>query len=182
MYKQNYYIRGKHAEYMRHLVSSSEGQTLGRSSNVFDYGYEVLFIAPLIGVAFDLKGEVEKHDGMDFTVNATQMIKYNDKIINVYQLVLLADRSLKLTADERVDFVFRPSEKDRKLGYDLFDCYLRGGIEWLYKNIVEKSNSSSDDNVLNNIISSINTFTTENAIYQDMGEKIKETEEIYFKI
>lgn len=178
MFNKDYSIKGKYADYMRTLIPSSESQNSKKSAKVFDYGYQVLFLAPLIGVAYDLGLEVDETDNMDFTVKAIQMIRNKDRFEEIYRMVLLAERSLKLSPDERVDYVFRPSDDEKEKADELFNAYTRGGIEWLYNNIAKGSGTEED--YLNKIIDVITEFTSEFGICRDMAGKVSEMEELYF--
>lgn len=178
MFNKDYTIKGKHAEYMRFLVSSSEGLTLGRSAKIFDYGYQLLTIAPMIGALYDLKPEVEENKGMDFTVKAIQMIRNKEKLEKTYRLILLGERTLKISPDDRINFVFRPQNDDKEKADELFNSYMRGGIEWLYNKTCK--NGTNSDNYLSNIISAIHEFTQEFCIYNNIEEKVREIEEAYF--
>lgn len=179
MFSKDYTIKGIHADYMRYLIGSSEGSTLGKSSKIFDYGYQVLFIAPLIGVSYNLKPEITKIENMNFTVPIQQIINNKSRLEKIYRMVLLSEKSLKLDTDERVDFVFKPNKLEKVRGNELFKSYVRGGIEWLYDEIAQKG--STVDEKLNNIMDSMNEYIIEFGVYkeEEREQKIKEYEEEY---
>ncbi len=147
--------------------------SIGKSSNIFDSGYQVLFIAPIIGTALGIKSDKDSTSASEFTIAANQMITNRDKFQRIYNIVMLADRSENLTPDERVDFVFRSEdEADTKKGKEIFDLYTLGGIEWLYNKIV-KDGKSADD-YLNRIISAVQDYSRELGVYSDEELKVLE--------
>lgn len=179
MFNKDFAIKGIHADYIRYLTGSSEGKTLSKSSKIFDFGYQVLFVAPIIGLLYNLKSDVVENDSMNFTIPTKQIINNKGKLERTYRMVLLSDKSINLDNDKRIDFVFRPNEVEKEEGQKLFDSYVRGGIEWLY-NEIAKDGGSADD-YLNNIISAIGEFTMEFGIYreEDIEERIREVEAEY---
>lgn len=174
MFNKDYSLKGKHADYMRLLVASTEGSI----AKIFDYGYQVLFIAPLIGAAYNLKPEIDENNNMDFTIKAIQMIKNKNKLEEVYRMILLADRSIGSSPDKRVNFVFRPEKDEKEKADELFNSYLRGGVEWLYNNIIK--DGGTPDDYLNNMISAIGDYIMDFGVYEDIENEINESEEAYF--
>ena len=73
---------------------------------------------------------------------------------------MLIDNSQNLTADEKIERAFK--NIDDKGNLDLFNSYVRGGIEWLYEQFSQ--GASTHDEYIAKIYEIVNDFKEEQGI------------------
>ena len=146
MFKRDYVIKGKHATYAKYLSKSTEQNSKEKVAGVFSSIIEIYKIAPLIGVAYDLKADVDTEAKDSVRIFAEAMVNHQDDLFFLYRLILLADDSSKLSNDQKIDRAFKNQEveESQEEGLELYHKYLRGGIEWLYKYITENATIQED--------------------------------------
>ena len=79
---------------------------------------------------------------------------------------MLLDDNDKLSIDNRIDKAFKydADPEKSKAGEDIFWAYVRGGIEYLYENLYEKSDNTQEDirHILEFVASYNATYSKEN--------------------
>lgn len=91
------------------------------------------------------------------TIQVQQLTDINPTLIVLMQLVLMLDESRGLDTEERIRSAFRtPQTKEEyEENMELFNSYVRGGIEFLYEQLVLRNTDMDDDYYdarLNNIV------------------------------
>ena len=71
-------------------------------------------------------------DQKDVNIFAEQMIGISDQLKYILRLILLLDKNYEPDEGKRLDKAFRKLGQDSK-DLELFDAYLLGGVEVLYK-------------------------------------------------
>lgn len=155
MFDRDYLIKGKHASYAKFLRRPMKDE---KTAGVFDTIIQIYNIAPLIGLAYNRKAEVDNSIKDSVRIFSDAFKEPYDDLMLVYRLVVLSDESLKLSEDEKVQrlFKYQDNEEMIKENMDLYHQYMRGGIEWLYENIAE--NGTSDGDYLENLIETVQTY------------------------
>jgi hypothetical protein len=148
MFDRNYLLYGKHAKYVRFLNAYT--RNLDKSANVagiFPFAVDVILVAPLIGVAYNLRSPVDNDINETLSVMSDQFITRQTQFENIYRLVMLSEKSIgNLSSEDRINRAFRDDEEPEKLeeNMELFYQYMRGGIEWLYEKITDGATTRSD--------------------------------------
>ena len=143
MFNDNYRIVGKHATYAKFLNAYTRNlDKEAKIAGVFAIAVDVYLIAPLIGAAYNRRAPIDNESDDSLNVLAEQIVKRQKQFEDVYRIIMLSEKSSDLSADERVERAFRDDENPEKMStnMELFHDYMRGGIEWLYENIVDDVN------------------------------------------
>ena len=160
-FKRDYFIYGEHS---RQLTALKNDRAEEEDKKLFNRNLDIFLLAPIVGFIYRRKAEKDKNTEPKTTINSSQLINEKERIEYNYQLIMLLDEKNEEDFNKRVDKAFRYSdEKD----LELFNSYVRGGIEVLYEEIIKKSPTS--ENYIENFYKFIDEFQ---AVY---GEKDCET-------
>ena len=160
-FKRDYFIYGEHS---RQLVALKNDRAEEENKKLFNRNLDIFLLAPIVGFIYRRKAERDKNAELKTTINSTQLISEKERIEYNYQLIMLLDEKNEEDFNKRVDKAFRYfDEKD----LEVFNSYVRGGIEVLYEEIIKKSPTS--ENYIENFYKFIDEFQ---AVY---GEKDCET-------
>lgn len=141
-FKRDYIISGTHAQQLIDLKNDKEEGVEEENKKLFNRNIDIFLLAPMVG--FIYKRKVEKDKSIDeknkkVTINSSQLINEKEKIEYNYQLIMLLDDRYEPDFNKRVDKAFRYfSDND----LELFNSYVRGGIEILYEKIIQISPTS----------------------------------------
>lgn len=126
-------ISGKHAAYIDELWKQNNIQ-----ESYIRTLYELYPLAAVIGLK--LKKRVEEDKGDVRNIQLSQLNNVKADLLNIMTMVLLLDDSTELTKEERVARAFsEPKTVEEVKEYmELFNSYARGGIEYLYDELVER--------------------------------------------
>ena len=110
-------------------------------------------------------------------VYADAFANERDNCIFLYRMVMLLDKTIELTPEERVDRAFRydtmPEKADElKINLALFHDYVRGGIEVMYEQFTD--GCTTQDDYLSKTYEVMTTFKKEleGLSYQDELAKL----------
>lgn len=159
---------GKHATYLRSLAPSR--QYLEKSDQrvtFFGSNIEVVLAAAVIGFVKQRKAPSEGNKEVaPNNIFAQALINHKDELELIYRLIMLLDDNDKLSIDNRIDKAFKydADPEKSKAGEDIFWAYVRGGIEYLYENLYEKSDNTQEDirHILEFVASYNATYSEEN--------------------
>ena len=159
---------GKHATYLRSLAPSR--QYLEKSDQrvtFFRSNIEVVLAAAVIGFVKQRKAPSEGNKEVaPNNIFAQALINHKDELELIYRLIMLLDDNDKLSIDNRIDKAFKydADPEKSKAGEDIFWSYVRGGIEYLYENLYEKSDNTQEDirHILEFVASYNATYSEEN--------------------
>ena len=155
MFEDQYRFYGKHADMVKELKSVFDEKTNAR---IFNSYIELLLVAPLVGFVYKRKVERDRSEGASSNtesifpkelITRQQALEYNVK------LILLLDKKYEPDETKRIDKAFRffgNSTED----FELFQSYVRGGVEVLYEKIIE--DSSGPDDYVNKISDLLEDF------------------------
>lgn len=148
MFDKEFRFTGKHAEYVTKL-SSNFGET---KAKLFDRNVDVYVQAPIVGFLFQRRAEKdltkdESGKIIDAHILSDQVLTSKNDLVFNMQLILLLDKMYEPSEEERVDKAFRNFGKDEK-DLELFESYVRGGIEVLYEKLIQDA-STTDDYIQN---------------------------------
>lgn len=125
---------GKHAEYVEFLCKD-RGQINPNGINLFQTKIELYILAPLIGLIYNRKSNVDNSTNSKYTIQLQQVKNYESDLEYVYRMIMLLDDKHNLSYEERLDRAFRYDKDKEKLQHNMkiFDRYVLGGIEVIYE-------------------------------------------------
>lgn len=142
MFNKEYSFKGKHAEYVIGLTSPIDKG----SNKLFNRNLDVYILAPIVGFLYNRRAPVDKESNKetkifgDILMKNGTTLKYNFKLI-----MLLADVD-KVPVEERINRAFRYNEHAEQMAgcEDLYEQYVRGGVEVLYEKLVHNVVETDD--------------------------------------
>ncbi len=149
MFDKDMQIRGKYATYWKALsqVPGNANET-SKNFKVFESYIHVYMVAPLIGLMRGRKGYYEPNDESKDTAGmlAEVQIKNASKLKFIYRLIVLADDSMGLSDEEKINMAFREDSnlEVTKKGMELYTAYFFGGLEILYDEFVKQCTTEDD--------------------------------------
>lgn len=151
LFETDYTINGTHANRLKALAiknaeSDSENPNAPR---IFERYIDVYMNAAVWGISYRRRAKADTSLKDRARIYADAFIRERENCIFLYRLVMLLDESEDLTPDERVDRAFRydtiPDKADEvKKNFELFNDYVRGGIDLLYEKFNEGSMTRED--------------------------------------
>lgn len=143
MFEEQYRFYGKHADMVNELTNVFDEKT---NAKVFNSNIELLLVAPLVGFVYKRRAERDRTEGASSKtesifpaelINRQKSLEYNVK------LILLLDKKYEPDESKRIDKAFRFFGNNAD-DYELFQSYVRGGIEVLHEKLIEESKSPND--------------------------------------
>ena len=134
----DYTITGKHSDMLRQLVNVW---------GIFPTYVSVLPVAAVLGVLVNRVAVKDNSSGGSSKIQYAQLAKNDTLIIKAYQLVIMSAPG-GWSDEERINHLFR-AEQVRVEDRELFDSYVRGGIEYLNESISADSADTDAERVMN---------------------------------
>lgn len=146
MFDTEYSFYGKHAKYVWELTN-----VLNRESNLklFNRNIDVYLNAPLVGFLYGRKAELDKTENPDTNapylrkIDFKQIQSYYDELVYNWRTIILLDKGHEPDIEKRINNALRHFGKN-KADNELFESYVRGGVEILYEKLIEGSVSTDD--------------------------------------
>ena len=141
-YEQFFFV-GKHRDYVDKLWKQNTVQ-----ESFFKRLVDLYAIAAIVGLKANRKAKEEKDDSdIKRTVQMQQIIADYQILINVMRVILIMDDSRGLTFEEKLKSAFSipGDEITYKENMELFNSYVRGGVEYLYEHLVLRAPSVNED-------------------------------------
>jgi hypothetical protein len=145
MFNKDITIHGLHAIKMRYLSESTEHLNKNASTfPLFRAVVDIYAIAPIIGVAYNRKAESDDSKD-DLAILLSALSNHLSELETSYRLVILTCSENKALSDEeKIDITFRGDKEQEENNMELFNQYMRGGVDWLYENIVDGQVTKED--------------------------------------
>ncbi len=143
MFEEQYRFYGKHADMVNELTNVFDEKT---NAKVFNSNIDLLLVAPLVGFVYQRRAERDRSEGASSNtesifpgelINRQKSLEYNVK------LILLLDKKNEPDVAKRIDKAFRFFGTNAD-DYELFQGYVRGGIEVLHEKLIEESKTPND--------------------------------------
>lgn len=158
MFDNNIQITGKHATYLKELAKkTNELYKDAKTSSIFNRYIDVYIASAIIGLLKNIRVEADKFSSDHANILAEQVVREQSNLSMLYNMtMLLHDQSLPV--DERIDLAFKyVGDEDKvKQGMEIFNSYVRGGIEWWYDHINESA--STGDEYITNLKAIVDDF------------------------
>ena len=140
MFDKQYRFYGTHKDKVQELVAAFDEDS---KASIFKRNLDVLLNAPIIGFLYQRKADENGKDGDDTSIFAEQMLSVAERLKYLMRVILLLDKEYEPDEEKRLDKAFREFGKNEK-DLDLFNDYVRGGIDVLYEKIIEEASSPAD--------------------------------------
>ena len=125
-------ITGKHKEYVDALWKQNTVE-----ESFFKRLLDLYMVAAVVGLRSNKKAPLDNL-GEKRTIQVQQLLHSLKPLNTIMTLVLLLDESEGLSKEQKIDRAFRKpeTEEEFKRNVELFNSYVRGGIEYLYDALV----------------------------------------------
>lgn len=139
MFDKEYSFRGTHAEKVTELTAGFD-----RDNKLFARNFDVYMVAPIIGFLYGRKADLDK--GKETTkIFPDILIREQPNLQFNYRLIMLLDKENEMDFNERINKAFRYDGSEKAQGDEqLYEQYVRGGVDVLYEKLLETVNNSDD--------------------------------------
>lgn len=139
MFDKEYSFRGIHAEKVIKLTAKFD-----RDNQLFARNLDVYMVAPIIGFLYGRKADLDK--GIETTkIFPDILMREQPNLKFNYRLIMLLDRENEPNFDERMNKAFRYYAGEKAQSDEqLYEQYVRGGVDVLYEKLIETSSNSDD--------------------------------------
>lgn len=140
MFDKEYSFRGSHADKVNKLRSE-----IFEKCRFFTKNYELYKVAPIVGFLYGSKADLDKSTDTTAKIFPNELINAKDDLMFNYRLIVLLDKSNEPDFDKRVDRAFRTYGTEETIeDIELFEQYVRGGIDKMYEKLIEGIKSKDD--------------------------------------
>ena len=140
MFDKEYSFRGRHAERVNKLTAKFD-----ESTKLFERNFDVYIMAPIVGFLYGRKADIDKSTDETTKIFTEMLMKEKPNLMFNYRLIMLLDKNNEPELEKRIDKAFRLYEKEEaKPDEELFEQYVRGGVDILYEKLIENANSPED--------------------------------------
>lgn len=142
MFTSDIYVRGKYASWLKFLSEKTEKNDKSEKvAGVFKRDIDVYLTAAIVGLNFGLRREADNSPDKA-KIHVDTVLKEQDNLTFVFRIAMLVDNSTGLNADEKINRTFKTPDTSENM--ELFNSYVRGGIEWLYEQFTEGATTKDD--------------------------------------
>lgn len=175
MFDKDFKISGKHANYWKdlcELAGNVPDRDMHSSFKIFNAYIDAYILCPLIGYQYSRKGVIDTSVPGDAGMLSEVIIKRQNELKFVYQIIMLADEESEPDPDKRIYRATTFSEEKEddkemiKNNMKVFNSYFLGGLEVLHEQFVDQC--ITDDDYLKKMFDYVRHFDEE----QD-GEALK---------
>lgn len=153
MFENDFTITGKHASYLKFLAKknaqedSSEGAK--NAAMIFERYIDVYMNAAIWGLLYNQTADIDNKSKDRARIYADAYARERDNCVFLYRLVMLLEEKTDASQQERIDRAFRydvqpDKSEELKKCIDLFNSYVRGGIEIMYEKLTDGCSTRDD--------------------------------------
>ena len=141
-FKKEFEFTGKHARMAGELWVKDDIE-----HSYFKRLIDIYILAPIIGCRIERKAPADNSTYEPKRVFPEQISKEKEKLDFIMQMILMTEYSESMTADKCVNLALRGAENEEQflLYQNLFNDYVRGGVEELYERLVIKNPDPEED-------------------------------------
>jgi hypothetical protein len=141
MFENDYTLVGKHATYLKYLVNDAR---------LFERYIDVYMNGAIFGLLHNRTAERDKGSSDSANILAGVFANCRNDCVFLYRLVMLLDKETNLEAPERIDRAFRDDADEAEpeklaANMEVFNSYVRGGIEEMYEQFIDGHGSNPDE-------------------------------------
>lgn len=141
MFENDYALTGKHATYVKYLVNDAK---------LYKRYIDVYMNGAVFGLLHNRTAPVDKDSSDRARIYADAFANCRMECVFLYRLVMLLEKSSKLESPERIDRAFRDDANEDdpeklKQNLELFNSYVRGGIEEIYEEFIDGHGTTPEE-------------------------------------
>ena len=168
MFENDYTLVGKHATYLKFLAKKNarddQSPDNPSAARLFERYVDVYMNAAVFGLLYNRLSKRDNSSDDRARVYADAFAKERENCIFLYRMVMLLDKSTKISPEERIDRAFKydtlPEKSEEfQQNMELFHDYVRGGIEVMYEQFTDGCQTRGD--YLNKAYEVMSTFKKE---------------------
>lgn len=141
MFEKEYSFYGKHAVMVNLLKNSVD---TNRKFRFFERNIDIYLVAPIIGLQCNKWIELDKSTKDTSKIFSDRLIKSSEEIKFNMQVVLLKHNEENSSLETRLEKAFKSKDLFIKEHREIFEGYVRGGIEVLYEGLLDQDLNSDE--------------------------------------
>lgn len=141
-FRKEVVITGRHARLIDDMWEQNQIQ-----KSFFKRLVDLYAIAPVIGLRTKKRILADTTEDRKRTVQVQQLLDKEPELQQIMRMIILLDETQKHTKEERVNKAFRgpKTQKEFDENVELFNSYMRGGIEVLHELLVQRALGLEDN-------------------------------------
>lgn len=142
IFSGEYSFRGSHADKVIRLTAAFDK----KNNQLFKRNLDVYLLAPIVGFLYQRTADLDRSSDSNTKIFPQQISNEQSAMWQTYRLIMLLDKRNDPDFDNRVDKAFRNYSKLQPQDSDaqLYESYVRGGIDVLYEKLIETARSEDD--------------------------------------
>ena len=140
-FKKEFEFRGKHARMAQELWISNDYE-----HTYFKRLMDLYLVAAVVGFRVDRKAQEDYSPIEPKSIVPDQMIKEKENLEFMMQMMIMLENRGRLSDEECVKKAFRGPETEREYNdyKNMFNDYVRGGVEELYERLIVRKAEPED--------------------------------------
>lgn len=147
MFDKAFTFKGTHAKKVNELTNQINKD--GSKAKIFKSNIEIYILAPIIGFLYGRKSESNNIDEESAKIMPETIINFKEELKFNLRLIILLDEENESNKESRINNAFK-YWGDKELtehNLRLFNSYVLGGVDILYKKIIEPNNRDYISNI-----------------------------------
>lgn len=154
MFENDYTLTGKHANHLKYLAvknakDKDNDSDASSSAKIFERYIDVYMNAAIWGLLYSRTEPKDTSSDDRARIYADAFATERNNCVFLYRMVMLLDTSTDLDSTERINRAFRYDSDESKAAelqqnLELFNSYVRGGIEQLYETFTDGCTTRDD--------------------------------------
>lgn len=141
MFENDFTLTGKHATYVKYLA---------KDAKLYKRYIDVYMNGAVFGLLHNRTAPIDKDSTDRARIYADAFANCRMECVFLYRLVMLLGQTSNLESPERIDRAFRDDANDSepeklKANLDLFNSYVRGGIEEIYEELIDGHGTTPEE-------------------------------------
>ncbi len=163
-FKSEYKFRGKHAKMVGELCYLNDYE-----HTYFKRLVDIIPVAAIIGFRMNRKAAEDYAPVETKTVFLQQMLHVKEDLDFIMQMMMILEHAEKLPQEQAVKAAFRGAETKEEFEryQQMFDAYVRGGVEELYERLIIRKADGDDlfyENKTANLMTLVERFAPDGTL------------------
>lgn len=141
-FKKEFEFRGKHARMAGELCTLNDYE-----HTYFKRVIDVYVLAAVVGFRVDRKAETDYAPNESKSIFSEQMLGAKEDLDFIMQMMIILENRENMSPEESVKKAFRGPESKEEFEYyrEMFNSYVRGGVEELYERLVLRKSEVEEE-------------------------------------
>lgn len=147
MFDTDYTICGKHAKFLKFLAKKNAESEKIFGAKIFERYIDVYMNAAIFGLTFSrrAKRDLESEERANTAhILANAFSRERENCILLYRMIMILEESSGLSLEEKINRAFSNDATLDQNNFELFNDYVRGGIEIMYEKFTEGCHTPED--------------------------------------